>query len=138
MNTKTSSLPLSGRVALVTGASGGIGRATALLLAQQGARVAVVARRADAGEETVRLITASGGQATFLRADVTDEADHAAAVKRTREVYGRLDIAVNNAGAEGQFGPSIAEQTAENFDAVFDVNVRGLVFALKHQAAGRS
>jgi len=133
LTTASSSRPLAGRVILVTGASSGIGRASALALARAGARVAVVARRAPEGEETVRQIAALGGEAFFIRADVAREAEIAAAVDATVARWGRLDGAFNNAGVEGSFGKPLLELTEADYNAVFDVNVKGVLFSLKHE-----
>lgn len=116
---------LKNKVALVTGASSGIGRDAALALAKAGAVVVLGNRRESEGEETARLIRESGGEAVFLRTDVTRQADVDALVGRAVDRFGRLDIAVNNAGVEGAMAP-IAEETDENFDFVFGINVKGL------------
>ena len=100
MTTTTAQGVLAGRVALVTGGASGIGRATAELFAEQGAAV-VVADVNDAGEETVAAITEAGGQATFVRGDVSVEADVEAMVQAAESVYGGLDAAFNNAGIAG-------------------------------------
>jgi len=130
-----SSLNLKDKVALVTGASSGIGRATALQLAAAGAQVALLARRSGEGRETERLVLAAGGHARFVEADVTSEADVAAAVRAVIAAHGRLDIAVNNAGHEGRFGLLLTEQTEEAYRQVFDTNVKGVLFSLKHEIA---
>src|SRR6266851_1127957 len=92
---------LEGKVALVTGAGSGIGRATALALAEEGAKVVVSARSVDGGQETVAGIKRSGGEAMFVRADVSIASDVAALVQTTVDTYGRLDCAHNNAGVSG-------------------------------------
>src|SRR4051794_37667248 len=91
----------NGQVALVTGGTSGIGRATAVLFAREGARVVVAGRRAAEGEETVRLVRAAGGAGLFVPADVAKEDDVRNLVERTVREFGRLNIAVNNAGVEG-------------------------------------
>ena len=101
----------SNKVALVTGATSGIGRATAIAFAREGAKVVVSGRRQNEGEETVNLIKKSGGEATFVKTDVTKEADLVSLVAKTLSTYGRLDAAFNNAGVEGKLAP-IHEQTA--------------------------
>lgn len=121
-----------GKVALVTGASSGIGRETALTLAREGATVVAVARRAKEGEETAALVTRAGGQAIFVQADVSDESAVAAMLSTVMARFGRLDVAVNNAGTEGHGAP-VVNETAANFDAVFAVNVRGTLLAMKHE-----
>ncbi|MEG4058746.1 MULTISPECIES: SDR family NAD(P)-dependent oxidoreductase, partial [unclassified Microcoleus] len=97
---------LKDKVALVTGGTSGIGRATAIAYAQQQAKVVVVSRRMDEGEETVRLIKEAGGEAIFVQADVTKEADVKAMVDKAVGVFGRLNIAFNNAGTVGE-NPSL-------------------------------
>jgi NAD(P)-dependent dehydrogenase (short-subunit alcohol dehydrogenase family) len=121
-----------GMVAVVTGGSSGIGRATAVAFARQGARVIVAARREAEGEETVRRIRAAGGEGSFVRTDVTREQDIAALVAKAMQTYGRLDFAFNNAGVEGTMAP-LAEQPVENYDTIFNPNVRGVFLSLKHQ-----
>ncbi len=122
---------LTGKVAIVTGASSGIGQATALLLAQSGAKVVVAARRQAEGEAVVQEIKASGGDAIFVRTDVSKLADHEGLVGATLETYGRLDIVFNNAGTFGM-GP-LHEQTEEEWNRQIGVNLNGAFFALKTQ-----
>lgn len=123
---------LTDKVAIVTGATSGIGRATALAFARQGARVVVAGRREKEGHDVVAEIRATGATAIFVRTDVTREADHVALLERTHAAFGRLDFAFNNAGLLGPAAP-IPEQTPETYDAIFDVNVRGVFYALRHQ-----
>jgi NAD(P)-dependent dehydrogenase (short-subunit alcohol dehydrogenase family) len=120
------------KVALVTGATSGIGRAAAIAFAREGAKVVVSGRREKEGQETVALIKKAGGDATFVTTDVTSEADVAALVDKTLSTYGRLDAAFNNAGVEGQRG-SIHEQTLENYHHIMNTNVLGVVLSLKHE-----
>jgi NAD(P)-dependent dehydrogenase (short-subunit alcohol dehydrogenase family) len=123
---------MNDRVALVTGGSAGIGRATALAFARNGARV-VVADVMDAeGEETVRLIREAGGEAVYVHADVSVPADVEAMVGRTIESYDRLDYAFNNAGIEGEASPT-ADCTEENWDRVLGVNLKGVWLCMRHQ-----
>ena len=119
-------------VVLITGALTGIGRATALAFAQEGARIVVSGRRDEAGQALVTELRALGAEAEFVRADVRKEDDVGHLVDKTIERFGRLDVAVNNAGTEGQPGP-LTEQTAETYAATFDTNVLGTVFSLKHE-----
>jgi NAD(P)-dependent dehydrogenase (short-subunit alcohol dehydrogenase family) len=119
-------------VVLVTGALAGIGRATALAFAQQGARVVVSGRREDAGRELVAELRGKGAEAEFIRADVRREEDVRNLVDATVKRFGRLDVAVNNAGTEGQPGPAV-EQTADTYAAVFDTNVLGVLLSMKHE-----
>ncbi len=121
-----------GKVAIVTGASSGIGRAAAVAFAREGARVVVVARREAECAGTVALIEQAGGQGMYVCADVSREAEVAQIVNRTLTAYGRLDFAFNNAGIEGVLGP-VTEQTEENYDATFAVNVKGVLFCMKHE-----
>ena len=119
-------------VVLITGALAGIGRATALAFARQGARLVVSGRSDDAGATLVRELRELGAEAEFARADVRQEADVEALVDRAVARFGRLDIAINNAGTEGQPGPLTA-QTAATYAATFDTNVLGTIFSLKHE-----
>jgi len=120
-------------VVLVTGALTGIGRATALAFAREGATVVVSGRRDAEGQAlAAELKTQGAPDAAFLRADVRHEAEVRALVEQTVERFGRLDVAVNNAGIEGATGP-ITEQAEDNYEAIFDANVRGMLFALKHE-----
>jgi len=122
------------KVALVTGATSGIGRAAALAFAREGARVVVSGRRQKEGDETVALVQQAGGKATFVQADVTREPEVIALVTTTLATYGRLDVAFNNAGVEGALG-SIHEQTVENYHHIMDANVLGVILSLKHEIA---
>ena len=122
------------KVALVTGATSGIGRATAIAFAREGARVVISGRRENEGRETISIIEKAGGKATFVRTDVTNESEVAALVAKTLATYGRLDAAFNNAGVEGKVGP-IHEQTVENYHETMNANVLGVFLSLKHEIA---
>ena len=122
----------AGKVALVTGSGSGIGRATALALAREGARVVVAGRGREAGERTVALIAAAGGEATFSPVDVTDETSVAAMVATAVEAFGRLDVAVNNAGNEGRTGRLI-DQTIEDYAFTMDTNLKGVWLGMKYE-----
>ncbi|HJY81913.1 MAG TPA: SDR family NAD(P)-dependent oxidoreductase, partial [Candidatus Binatia bacterium] len=98
---------VAGKVALVTGGSSGIGRATAQIFAREGAKVVVADLVVAGGEETVRLIHTAGGEALFVKTDVSQPAEVEATVKKTVETYGRLDCAFNNAGIEGVIQPTV-------------------------------
>jgi NAD(P)-dependent dehydrogenase (short-subunit alcohol dehydrogenase family) len=119
-------------VVLVTGALTGIGRATAIAFAREGARVVVSGRREEAGQALAGELRALGAEAEFVRADVRFEAEVRGLVERTVERFGRLDIAVNNAGTEGQLAP-VVEQTATNYEETFSANVLGVLLSLKHE-----
>ena len=105
------------KVAIITGGSSGIGRATAITLAKDGVKVTVAARRAKEGEETVQLVKEAGGEGIFVRTDVTKEDDVKSLVEDTVKVYGRLDYAFNNAGIEEMMTPFV-EQTSDVFDQI--------------------
>jgi len=126
------------KVALVTGGGSGIGRASALALAGAGAKVVVSGRREKEAFETVALIKKGGGQGTFFKADVTNEADVVDLVAQTLSTYGRLDAAFNNAGIEGDVGKQTHEQSVANYRAVMDTNALGVLLAMKHEIAAMS
>jgi NAD(P)-dependent dehydrogenase (short-subunit alcohol dehydrogenase family) len=123
---------MSNPVVLITGALTGIGRATALAFAKEGASVVVSGRRDDAGEALAVELRAIGAEAEFIRADVRHENDVRNLVDNTVARFGRLDVAVNNAGTEGKPGP-VTEQTAESYAATFDTNVLGVLLSMKHE-----
>jgi NAD(P)-dependent dehydrogenase (short-subunit alcohol dehydrogenase family) len=119
-------------VVLITGALTGIGRATALLFAKQGARVVIAARRDEAGQKLAAELRALGAEAEYWRTDVRHEDDVRSLVDKTITRFGRLDIAVNNAGTEGARG-LVTEQTAETYADTFDTNVLGVLLSMKHE-----
>lgn len=123
---------LSGKVALVTGGTSGIGKASAIALAQAGAKVVVAGRRQAEGEETIRLLQASGGDGFFVATDVSKEADVQTLIEKTMARYGRLDIAFNNAGVDQETTP-LPEQTETTYDRIMDINVKGVWLSLKHE-----
>jgi NAD(P)-dependent dehydrogenase (short-subunit alcohol dehydrogenase family) len=120
------------KVAIVTGGSSGIGRATAIALAKEGAKIVVAARRASEGEETVRLIKEAGSEAIFVKTDVAIENDVRSLVEKTIDSYHRLDYAFNNAGIEQIMTP-LTEQTVEEFDQIMNINVRGVWLSMKYE-----
>jgi NAD(P)-dependent dehydrogenase (short-subunit alcohol dehydrogenase family) len=124
---------LAGKVALVTGASSGIGRATALEFARRGAKVVASARRSTAIESLVAQIRKEGLEATAVTADINVEQDVINLVAKTIATYGRIDIAFNNAGTEGEFTPFV-EQSNTTYDTIFNANVRGVFWSMKHEA----
>jgi NAD(P)-dependent dehydrogenase (short-subunit alcohol dehydrogenase family) len=130
---------LEGKVALVTGGGSGIGRATAVAMAREGARVAVADRAEDGAAATVALINASGGQSISIGSDVTQEADVKSMVERIVSVFGRLDCAFNNAGVAtrsvGPIGQRTHELSLDSFDAMLAVNLVGVFLCLKHEIA---
>jgi NAD(P)-dependent dehydrogenase (short-subunit alcohol dehydrogenase family) len=119
-------------VILITGALTGIGRTTALAFAKEGATVAVSGRREAEGKALEAELRGLGAQAAFVQADVRREDDVSNVVDLTIARFGRLDVAVNNAGTEGQPGPVI-EQTRDSYTAMFDTNVLGTLLSLKHE-----
>jgi NAD(P)-dependent dehydrogenase (short-subunit alcohol dehydrogenase family) len=123
---------MKGQVVLITGALAGIGRATALAFAREGAKVVISGRREEEGRKLLAEIRALGAEVEYVRTDVRYEDDVRGLIDRTVAQFGRLDVAVNNAGTEGQPGP-IIEQTAESYAATFDTNVLGVLLCLKHE-----
>jgi NAD(P)-dependent dehydrogenase (short-subunit alcohol dehydrogenase family) len=120
------------QVVLVTGGLSGIGRAAAVAFAKKGAQVVVGGRRDDAGQELLKELRSFNSEAEFVLADVRKEDDVRALVDKTVARFGRLDVAVNAAGSEGQPGP-ITDQTAESYAATFDANVLGVILSMKHE-----
>ena len=128
-------------VVLITGALTGIGRATATAFAQEGARLVVSGRHEDVGKALVSELQGLGAEAEFIRVDVRHDNEVRDLIDQTVARFGRLDIAVNNAGTEGKPGP-VTDQTADSYAATFDTNVLGTLLSMKHelrvmQAQGR-
>ncbi len=120
------------QVALVTGAGSGIGRASAMAFAREGASVVVADVSSDLGEETVELIHESGGRATFMRVDVSKSSEVQALMRQIMDAYGRLDYAHNNAGVEGVRSNTV-ECTEENWDRVVAINLKGVWLCMKYE-----
>lgn len=119
-------------VILITGALTGIGRATAIAFAREGASIAISGRREEAGQSLAAELRAMGAQAEFLRADVRLESEVRSLIEQTVERFGRIDVAVNNAGTEGQLGP-IVDQSTDNYETTFATNVLGTLLSVKHE-----
>jgi NAD(P)-dependent dehydrogenase (short-subunit alcohol dehydrogenase family) len=122
----------TGKVALITGGTSGIGRATAIAFAERGADVVIAGRREAEGAESLTLVQKAGGQGLFVRVDVNDESEIEAMVAKTLERFGRLDFAFNNAGVGG-LGRATMTATADIYDQIMNINVRGVFFSMKHQ-----
>ena len=123
---------MKNKVILITGALTGIGRATALAFAREGAHLVVCGRRDDVGNALATELRALGVEAEYIRADVRHEDDVRSLVDKTVKRFGRLDVAVNTAGTEGKPGP-VMEQSPENYATTFDTNVLGTLLSLKHE-----
>lgn len=122
-----------GKVALVTGASSGIGRAAALAFAREGARVALCARRAAEGQVTARMIDQQGGQVCFVETDVSVPEQVHNLVETAVARFGRLDCAVNNAGIEGTPFVPVTDYSVEVWDQVMDINLKGVFLSMKYE-----
>jgi NAD(P)-dependent dehydrogenase (short-subunit alcohol dehydrogenase family) len=123
---------MSDQVVLITGALTGIGRATAVAFAKAGADVVISGRHTDEGQKLAAELRTLGAEAEFVQADVRRENDIQKLVDHTVSRFGRLDVAVNNAGTEGKPGP-LTDQTAESYAATFDTNVLGTLLSMKHE-----
>jgi NAD(P)-dependent dehydrogenase (short-subunit alcohol dehydrogenase family) len=120
------------KVALVTGGGSGIGRATALAFANEGAKVVIDDINVEGGEETLRMINSTGGEAIFVKADVSKAAEVEAMVQKAIETYGRLDCAFNNAGIGEQL-KRVAKTTEDNWDRVMATNLKGVYLCMKYE-----
>jgi len=125
-------MSLQNKVVLVTGGTSGIGKETVFAFTKAGAKVVLSGRRQAEGEAVVAQVKQSGDEAFFVQADVAKEADVKRLVEEAVKKYGRLDVAFNNAGVEGELGP-LVEATEESYRKVFDINVGGVVWALKYE-----
>jgi NAD(P)-dependent dehydrogenase (short-subunit alcohol dehydrogenase family) len=123
---------MSNQVVLITGALTGIGRATSIAFAKAGANVVISGRHDDEGQKLTAELRSLGAKGEFVRADVRRESDVQKLVGHTISIFGRLDVAVNNAGTEGKPGP-LTDQTAESYAATFDTNVLGTLLSIKHE-----
>jgi NAD(P)-dependent dehydrogenase (short-subunit alcohol dehydrogenase family) len=123
-----------GKVALITGGSAGIGRATAVAFAREGAKVVVASRRVEEGNETVRLIEQAGSKGISVKTDVTKEPEVKAMIDKALAAYGRIDCAFNNAGVLGAIAP-LVDQKVEDYESIMNVNVKGLMLCMKHEIA---
>jgi len=120
------------KVAIITGGSSGIGKATAVALAKEGIRIVIAARRANESEETLQLVKKAGSDGIFVKTDVANENDVKSLVEKTIKTYGRLDYAFNNAGIEGE-PASLVDQTSTVFDSVMNINVKGVWLSMKYE-----
>jgi NAD(P)-dependent dehydrogenase (short-subunit alcohol dehydrogenase family) len=123
---------MNGKVALVTGGGGGIGRATALAFAKYGAKVAVADINTQDGNDTVRLVSEAGGEALFIEVDVSREMSVKEMVATTVAAYGRLDYAHNNAGIDGELAP-LADQTSDSWNRIISINLSGVFYGMKYE-----
>jgi NAD(P)-dependent dehydrogenase (short-subunit alcohol dehydrogenase family) len=123
---------LADKVTIITGGGGGMGRVAAAMFAAEGARVVVAEYGEDAGRETVDQIAASGGQATFVRTDVSDEASARGMVEHAVATYGRVDVLYNNAGVMPEADHSVTDTDVATWDQVMAVNVRGVYLGCKY------
>jgi NAD(P)-dependent dehydrogenase (short-subunit alcohol dehydrogenase family) len=124
---------VDGKVALVTGGASGIGRATALTFAREGAKLVIADMNADGGYQTVHMITEKGGEATYVQVDVTSASAVEAMISKTVETYGRLDFAHNNAGIWGGFRALTAEYPEDRWHQVIAVNLTGVWLCMKYE-----
>ena len=123
---------LESKIALVTGGASGIGRATALAFAREGAKVVIADMQVEGGQKTVSLIEAAGGKALFVTCDVSKAAEVETLIAKCVEVYGRLDCAFNNAGILGEMGTTV-DCTEENFDRIMNGNLKSIWLCMKYE-----
>ena len=123
---------LEDKVAIITGAGGGMGRVASERFAAEGAKIVVAEFDEEAGEETVRLVREAGGKASYVKTDVSDEASAARMVKHAIEIYGRVDVLYNNAGIMPEADHSVVDTDVEIWDKVMAVNVRGVFLGCKY------
>ena len=128
-----SSKSMSGKTVFITGGTSGIGRATAIAFANEGANVVITGRRQNEGDETIKAVQAAGAEGLFIPGTVTDEQQMKSAVAQTVARFGGLHFAFNNAGIEGDIGKLTTEQTAENYHRVMDANVLGVWLSMKYE-----
>src|SRR5438309_11074199 len=122
---------VEGKVALVTGVASGIGRATALTFAREGAKLAIADTNEDGGQQTVHMITEKGGEAIFVRTDVSKAVEVQALISKAVETYGRLDCVHNNAGMAGELGAFITAYPEDTWHQVIAVNLTGVWLCMK-------
>lgn len=125
---------LENKIALITGGSSGIGRATTLAFAKRGAKVVIASRRVAESEETLELVKAVGSEGIFVQTDVSKSDEVEALVSKAVAAYGRIDYAFNNAGIEGVVSP-LVEGTEDNWDSVININLKGVWLSLKYEIA---
>ena len=123
------------KVVLVTGASSGIGKVTAIEFARAGAKVVIAARRVEESQQVVKQIKDEGGEAAFVHTDVSQHSSIRNLIEQTVKLYGRLDCAFNNAGIAGDVFTPTADHTEENWDTVMDVNLKGVFLCMKYEIA---
>jgi NAD(P)-dependent dehydrogenase (short-subunit alcohol dehydrogenase family) len=126
---------VDGKVALITGGSSGIGRGTALVFAREGAKVAIADIQVEQGHETVRLVKEAGGEAIFVKCDVSDSSEVKASIETVAATYGRLDCGFNNAGIQTDTVAKTADMPEEDFDRVISVNLKGVWLCMKYELA---
>jgi NAD(P)-dependent dehydrogenase (short-subunit alcohol dehydrogenase family) len=124
----------TGKVAFVTGAASGIGKAAAVAFASEGARVAIIDRTEEALQQTAKAVEDAGGELLVIACDISKPEQIEAAVARTVKTFGRLDVAFNNAGVENKAAP-VADIELDEWDRILDINLRGTFVCMKHELA---